>query len=617
MSLLTRSGPRRSTTYRALTRTIMAGALTTLSTLTACSKSADSTTGPSIPIEPANAPQLRKAAFVADVDMRTGKISITAPSGATLNGPSLSLSGGTSGPSLSILAGDAITLVASNYRASAVGAFTPGKVRVSFDVSILNKLQGYALITPTFPTPPVADVGPVLFPFETNVTTTSGGASVGGDGTVVIIDLPSYGQVTTSGDWNGDGTAGSGAPHNFFNDAACASGDSDCYRWEAFGSALPVPGAPAGTTTKGIASLATSAPRVVGFDIDPTVGQFRARLIVAADLMAAVPPVGDLTGSVTSPQRGNLSGVQVAVSGTATPQASNASGAYSFIGLPIGPKTVSIVASSLPAGCTAPASQPTSIVGASSVIVNFSVACTVPTGTVGGTVTSSLGGALANVTATVTPTGIAAQPGVLTSAAGVYSRSGVPIGAAGAGSIALSNLPSNCTNPGAQPYSGLTDGGSITVNITVSCTAPPAGYAYSYTIVATSGASVTIEARIDMSTFNDPAINGAAADDIASFQADINYNAAQLSFVSASSVPGSGLDGVTTNGLTAGRVTVGATPNSGVGVSGVVGIVRITFNRIGSGPAAVTTTSLTDVASGALADLRPRVIITEGSIPRP
>ncbi|HEU4994632.1 MAG TPA: hypothetical protein VFT29_07420 [Gemmatimonadaceae bacterium] len=613
MSVLTRFGQRRATRYGALAKAIVVG---TMATIAACSQ-ADSPAGPQLTKEPSNAPQLRKAAFIADVNMRTGAIKFTAPSSTQLDGPSLSISGGGDRPDLSILAGDAVTLIATNFRASTVGAFTPGKVRVTFEVSVLNKLQGYALVTPTFPAAPVAGSGAVLFPFEMNVTTTSGGTTVGGDGTEVIIDLPSYGEVAASTDWNGDGTAGSGAPNNFFNDNACAVGDNDCFRWESYGSTIPVPGAPAGTTTKGIPSLATSASRVVGFDVDPTVGQFRARMIVAADLMAATPPVGDLTGTVNSPQRGNLSGVQVSVSGTATPASTNGSGVYSFTGLPIGPKTVSIVAASLPAGCTAPASQNTSIVGSSSVTVNFSVTCTVPSGTVQGTVSSSLGGALANVTATVTPTGLAAQPGVLTNAAGLYVRSGVPVGT-GAGSIALSGLPANCTNPGAQPYSGLADGGTVTVNITVSCTAPPQNYQWTYSIVSTSGTQVTVDAQIDMSGFNDPTINGAGPDDIGSATFTINYNSTQLSFVSAAAVPGSGFNVVTANGATAGQIAAVSQPSDGVGRTGIVPLIRIVFNRVGSGPNAVTTTALTDIVDATAShNLVPKIQVTEASIPRP
>lgn len=613
MSVFTRSGLRRGFAYRVAARALATGSLLVAA---ACSGT-DSAAGPRLPQEPSNAPQLRKAAFIADINMRTGRISITAPTGKQVDGPTLSLRGGSDDPQLSILAGDAITLIPSNYRASAVGAFVPGKVRVAFDVSILNKLQGYALVTPTFPSAPSPEVGPVLFPFEMNVTTTAGGATVGGDGTEIIIDLPSYGEVTSSSDWDGDGTAGSGAPHNFFNDQNCVSGDNDCFRWEAFGEPVPVPGAPAGTTTKGIPSLATSSPRVVGFDVDPTVGQFRARLIIAADLMAATPPVGDLSGTVSSPQRGALAGVQIAVSGSSTNATTDGGGLYSFTGLPIGPKTVNVVASSLPSGCTAPASQNTSIVGSSSVTVDFTVTCTVPTGTVQGTVSSSLGGGLSGVTAVVTPTGLSSQPGVLTDASGLYSRAGVPVGSAGTGQVTLLNLPSNCTDPGAQPYSGLTDGGTVTLNITVSCTPPPQGYQYGYTIVSTSGSQVVLEARIDMSTYNDPAINGSGADDVAAIQMEIRYDTTQLSFVSAGAVPGSQLEGVTANGGTAGQVSVGAIDNDGVGVTGLVGIVRITFNRLGSGAPAVTTTQIVDASNRDLIDLRPRILITEGSIPRP
>lgn len=677
MSVLTLPGRRRPTRYGTLSRAIVTG---TIATLAACSQG-DAPSSPRLAPEPEGNPQLKKAAFIADVNMRTGKVVISAPVGGPINGPSLSVSGGGDGPRMSILAGDAVTLVVDNYRASAVGAFVPGKVRVSFDVGILNKLQGYALVTPTFPAAPSTNIGALLFPFSTNVTTTSGGAGVGGDGTEVIIDLPSYGEVVASEEWNGDGSAGSGAPYNFFNDNLCSSGDNDCYRWEAFGAPVVVPGtaasvsnltssgttatattaadhglltgdivvisgaSPAGyngtyavtatgattftytlgssltspatgtitfsETTKGIASLATSALRGVSFDVDPTVGQFRARLIVAADLLAATPPVGDLSGTVSSPQRGNLAGVQVSVSGNSTPATTAASGVYSFTGLPIGPKTVSIVAASLPSGCTAPASQNTSIVGSSSVTVNFSVTCTVPQGTVQGTVSSSLGGGIQGVTAVVTPTGLSSLAGVVTDASGLYTRNGVPVGSAGTGEVALQNVPSNCTNAGPYPYSGLTDGGTVTLNITLSCTAPPEGYNFGYSIVSTSGSQVTVEMRIDMGSYDDPAISG--ADNIGSIDAVVSYNTAELSFVSTAASPG-GLD-ATANGTVAGQVSV--TAQSAAGATGLVGIVRITFNRIGSGPDAVLTTNISEAITAAGYNLLPKILISNGSIPRP
>jgi hypothetical protein len=695
MSLLRRFDHRTTMGLRALPRAIVAA---TLGLVAACSNG-DSPAGPRLAQEPTNAPQLRKAAFVADINMRTGKINISEPSGARIDGPALSIVGGNGGPDLSILAGDAVTMVATNFRASAVGAFVPGKVRVTFDLAVLNKLQGYALITPTFPASPAPGVGAIVFPFETNVTTTSGGASVGGDGTEVLIDLPSYGEVVSSSDWNGDGTAGSGSPNNFFNDKNCLPADNDCFRWEAFGTGVPLPGqtfpipaanitkngatgtvatvlttAPhglangdlvviAGTTnvvngtfpyngtfqatvvdathfsygpvapavgvtatgtavtwskaTRGIASLATSSSRVVGFDVDPTVGQFRARMIVAADLMAGTPPVGDLTGTVSSPQRGALSGVQVAVSGNATPQSTGATGTYSFIGLPIGPKTVSIVPASLPSGCTAPAAQSTSIVGSSSVTVNFSVTCSALVGTVIGTVRSNTAGTLAplpNVTVVVTPTGLAAQPGVLTDGSGQYMRNNVPIGT-GAGSVAVSGLPGNCIAPSSPAsYSGLTNGGSVTVDITVSCNAAAQGYQYSYTIISSTATQVTIEARIDMGSFDDPAIPG--PDGVGAMDIDIAYNPAELSVASVAAAA-TGFTGNTVNTGTAGHILISASdPN---GLTGLVGIQRITFNKLAGTTPAVTTTNITNATTAELNphDLLPRIIKTEASIPRP
>src|SRR4029077_14298592 len=138
--------------------------------------------------------------------------------------PSYQMSGGITGPNFSIVAGDVVQLAASNYSASAVGAFSPGKIRVRFDINITNALSGVQLITPTFPVPPASVSGLFLFPYETVVTTTSGGVTVGGDGTEVVVEQPSYGQVGSSPDW-------AGAPYNFFKDTGCPAGSNDCYRY--------------------------------------------------------------------------------------------------------------------------------------------------------------------------------------------------------------------------------------------------------------------------------------------------------------------------------------------------------------------------------------------------
>lgn len=602
--------PRRRTAGT-LAKTLFVG---TIAALAACSSGEKAAgPGPGLPENPGSNPTLRKAAFIADVNMRTGKVAFTAPAGTTVTP---SLSGGSEGPSYSILAGDAVTLVASNFAASAVGAVVPGKVTVTFDVSVLNKLQGYALITPSFPEPPAAGVGPLLFPFETNVTTTSGGTSVGGDGTTVIIDLPSRGEVATGASWDGDGTAGSGAPHNFFNDASCAAGSSDCFRWEAYGELIPDTRAAAGAMTRGIASLATSAARSVSFDIDPTVGQFRARLIVAADLMAAVPPRGDIIGNVSSPQRGALAGVQVTVDGVAGSQTTDASGNYAFRDLAIGPRTVRLNAASLPAACTAPAARDVSVPTSSSVTADFSVVCAVPAGTVAGRITrSDNGAAISGVSVVVTPSGGAAQPAVSSSASGDYSRSGVPVGSTGSGAIALSNLPAQCTNPGPLSYTGLTENGTAVLDVVVTCVPPPQGYNYRY-IVTRTASQVTLEIRIDMSTYDDPAV----LDNYGSFTAGFTFNPAMLSFNAAAST-NTAQAGVTTDfGVPAGSpntVLIGSTATTGQ--LGDVLIGRVVFDIVAGATGSFTTVTTVDEITNDAGTLLQvaRVLRTEATITLP
>jgi large repetitive protein len=88
------------------------------------------------------------------------------------------------------------------------------------------------------------------------------------------------------------------------------------------------------------------------------------------------------------------------------------------------------------------------------------------TGTVSGGVTKSVGGGI-STTVVITPTGGSALPAVQTTPGGAYSVRSVPDGS---GSVALSNVPANCTPPSPASYSGLTGGGTVTVNVTVTCT---------------------------------------------------------------------------------------------------------------------------------------------------
>ena len=556
-------------------------------------------TQPNLPGNPGSNPQIRSAAFLMDVNTRTGEVKITAPTAGSVDG--LNLSDGLNfseaspdfpRPSFSILAGDVVELTASGFAASALGEFTPGKVRVTFDVNITNRLASVQLVTPTFPVPPAGTDGVVLFPYETVVTTTSGGVSVGGDGTDVIVELPNEGEVGSSIDWTGE-------PFNFFNDTGCGPESNDCYRHEVFAQPL-APGA-------------TSEVRTVGFDIDPTVGNFRARLIVAADLQnAGAAPTGTVSGTVSSPQRGALSGVVVTVNTGGFTGTTDGAGAYAISGVTTGPKTVTL--SSLPSGCSDPGSQSVTVTSGGSHTVTFSVTCDIPSGSISGTVTSSFDGApLSGVQVSATPTGGSPVGPSATNPSGQYVLSGVPVGSSGDGVLTLANLPSNCTDPGAQAYSGLTDGGTLTVNLVVSCAAPPAGYQFTNTWGPVSGGQVTLTIAIDMSTFDDPAIPG--DDDIFSIQVSTTYDATQLAFVSTANVTGSGLQNQTSNGSNAGLVNW-LNFTTSPPATGAHGLIQITFNVIGSG-IVTTGTTIAEAFSQNETNLGPNILVTEGTIDLP
>ena len=245
---------------------------TVITTLAAVFTAACAGEKPVAPVLPENpiVSQFKPLSFVADVDTRLRTVKITAPSAGTANSaPTLSLDG-IEGPVLSLLGGEAVRIVpiAGTYNASLSGAFEPNRIRVTFQVLIENKLPGISFITPTWPVAPAAGV--VLFPLDYVVTTTSGGVT-GGDGNEVIVELPSRGQVTPSIQWDG-------APYSFFNDADCSLAVSnDCFRWQAFDAT--------------ILPLSTSRVETIGFDMDATVGQFRVRMIAAADLAPSAPPV--------------------------------------------------------------------------------------------------------------------------------------------------------------------------------------------------------------------------------------------------------------------------------------------------------------------------------------
>ncbi|MDX2192837.1 MAG: hypothetical protein NW201_05755 [Gemmatimonadales bacterium] len=490
---------------------LMAGAAVVAAAgMVACGQTTETAEAPrpTLPANPVQTPQLRQSAFIFDVNMRSGTVRVTAPTATLRTGlvDGNAAAKESASPNFSILGNDVIEVSVANFQASAVGARAPGRRSVAFDVTITNKLPSVRLITPTFPTPPASQAGALLFPFAVNVTTTSGGISANGN--EVIVELPSNGEAVANADWNGNGApdtpafpalpGAGGEFHNFFNDASCtatpAAGTlSDCFRYETFGD---------------VEGGAQSITRRVGFDLDPTVGQFRARLIVAADLQAVGPGAnGTIQGTVSSPQRGPLSGVSVNVVGVASPTPTGAAGDYSVVA-PVGVRQVSL--SGLPAGCSPVSPVSATVTNGGTTTVNFTVTCTVLTGTINGTLTRTGGGtqSLAGITYTITPAAAGVSPinGTVTGGPETANFSEiVPIGfgaGQGNGAITLGNLPVDCSAPASTPYTGLTAGGTLPIGITVTCTPPPpppARYVFAHQWGAPAGGTVDLTLTFDPS----------------------------------------------------------------------------------------------------------------------
>lgn len=386
-----------------------------------------------------------RAAFLAEVDVRDGQVRITAPQ-ISLNGM---LRMGPGDLAFSLVGGDAVTLVSSNFSASAVGAFSPGKVRVQFDLSVTNRLAQVELIGPTaFPQPPPGTTGPLVFPYDIAVATTSGGTS--GSNNDIIVVLPSRGLVAPSFDWDG-------APFNFFNDADCAapSGVTDCFRWEEF----PAP----------LVSGATTAGRRVGFDIDPTVGQFIARVLVAADIHdPTVPDPGAVQGQVTSTTLGPLAGVTVAITPAGQSAITSSTGTFQFANVPSGTSMLTI--SGLPSACTVPPPTPVLVPAGGVGTISIPVDCVAPPllGEINGTVTNQLGTPLSAVSIQAVPSGLGPSGSTSTNAFGIFSLPSVPV-SDGSGSLVLGTLSGTCADPGAIPYAGLTTATPLTITIVVNC----------------------------------------------------------------------------------------------------------------------------------------------------
>jgi hypothetical protein len=595
--------------------------------LGACGKDTGPTEPPVLPPNNPGTPPIKTAAFLFDVDLRSGTVKVTAPE-KTLQSLGIARTdaqaANSSSPEFSVVGGDVVELVATGYEVSSGGGFgsgsipvgpcpggspaaVAGRLCVEFDVAVINELLGVQLVGPTvFPTPVPGTTGPLLIPYSIQVTQSDGSVSVGGpQGNDVIGTQPNTGSVSTNDEWVL-------APFNFFNDATCSATLptgvlTDCFRSEEI---TPTP----------LAGGAQSDPLRVGFYVDPTVGQFTVTMLVAADLQnQSGAASGTISGTVTSPQLGALSGATLSVSGVAGTQTTDASGAYTFAPVGLGSRTVSVTGG-LPASCSLPAAQAATVTNGATSTVNFSVTCAVPTGTIAGTITSSLTSAgLAGVSVIVTPAGGSALAAVTTSAAGAYTRNAVALGTpTGTGAVTLSGLPAGCTDPGSTPYTGLTNGGTVNVNVTVTCVAPPAVYTLGGAWTRPTATTAAYTLTYDLTQRDDPAIPG--ADDVFVISGTTAFGTL-ITFTGTANVAGSLLQNQGSNELTPGNIawqnfTTAVTPPTGL-----VGIIVFNFTvppgATGTVTPATTFSPTDDVQSANGTNLLPNTQLQQPSLTLP
>ena len=209
-------------------------------------------------------------------------------------------------------------------------------------------------------------------------------------------------------------------------------------------------------------------------------------LVVAAchdDKGTGPEPRGTVAGTIISSLGGPIAGVKV----TATPTAGSAStevttgsdGKFSIGGVPVSDGKGTIALAELPANCTDPGDVAYArLAGGETVTREVQVDCHALVGTISGTVTSSLGGPLADVQVSVDPDGDAPAVSVATDGDGKYSVGDIPVGS---GSVTVADLPDNCSVPTAATYDGLADGATDTVDVSVPCDATTGALAVAVT----------------------------------------------------------------------------------------------------------------------------------------
>ena len=184
--------------------------------------------------------------------------------------------------------------------------------------------------------------------------------------------------------------------------------------------------------------------------------------------------------------------------------------------------------------------------------------------------------------------------------------------------VVLSDVAPQCSlaGPATQPVrvDPLT---RDTVRFDVTCAGTPvdttaAGYRLTHQWSAVQGGRITLTIRIDMGTFNDPAINGSNPDDVSAIQGGTVVDTTKLRFVSGANVPGAAMDNATA-GITGNRVSWLNFTTSTALLTGSQGIVVLTFDVVGTGTTA-TRTTITAAGAASEASLLGHIVVVDASV---
>lgn len=173
---------------------------------------------------------------------------------------------------------------------------------------------------------------------------------------------------------------------------------------------------------------------------------------------------------------GGLSGAKVVITPTGASAlaavTTSSSGSFTAAAVPVTNQGGNIAVSNVPVNCVTP--QPTDyqmLVAGKVLSVTIPVTCQTPADSLTGTITSTSGAPLANVSVVATPTNGSAMAAVTTNASGVFVVT--PIALTG-GTLTLSMVPATCETPAPVRYAS-SSGNSMTVDLTLTCSSSGVG----------------------------------------------------------------------------------------------------------------------------------------------